>query len=44
VEVDKPLGEQGHYLHPELFNAAPEMAIGATAQQSAQLVGNGGSR
>jgi hypothetical protein len=29
VEVDKPAQEQGRYLHPELFGAAPEQAIGA---------------
>jgi len=28
VEEDKPPQEQGHYLHPELFGAAPEKAIG----------------
>ena len=31
TEVDKPLQEQGHYLHPELFNAGPELAIGGAA-------------
>ncbi len=44
VEVDKPLAEQGHYLHPELFNASPEMAIGAAAQHLPPSVENGGSR
>ncbi len=28
VEEDKPAQDQGHYLHPELFGAAPELAIG----------------
>jgi hypothetical protein len=28
VEEDKPAAEQGHYLHPELFGAAAETAIG----------------
>ena len=27
VEEEKPLQEQGHYLHPELFGASPEQAI-----------------
>ena len=44
VEVEKPVREQGHYLHPDLFNASPELAIGAHSQDSAQPVGNGGSR
>ncbi len=51
VEVEKPVQEQGHYLHPELFNAPPELAIGAhstvheaASQESAQPVGSGGSR
>jgi hypothetical protein len=40
VEEDKPLEERGHYLHPELFGAPEELAIGAkaltiTASQSA---------
>ncbi len=29
VEVDKPPQEQGHYLHPELFGAPPEQAVGS---------------
>jgi hypothetical protein len=29
VEEYKPAQEQGHYLHPELFGAAPEAAIGS---------------
>jgi hypothetical protein len=28
VEEDKPPLEQGHYLHPELFGAGPEQAVG----------------
>jgi hypothetical protein len=28
VEEEKPAQEQGHYLHPELFGAGPEQAIG----------------
>lgn len=42
TEVDKPLTEQGHYLHPELFNAAPEQAVGAVPQPPASETG--GSR
>ena len=30
VEVQKPAEEQGHFLHPELFDAEPEMAIRST--------------
>ena len=40
VEEDKPLQEQGHYLHPELFGAPAELAIGsrpAVASQSPAL-------
>jgi len=29
TEVDKPLQEQGHYLHPEAFGVSPELAVGA---------------
>jgi hypothetical protein len=29
VEVDKPAGERGHYLRPELFGAPQDKAIGA---------------
>jgi trimeric autotransporter adhesin len=28
TEVEKPSQEQGRYLHPELFGAPPEMAVG----------------
>jgi hypothetical protein len=28
VEEDKPPQDQGHYLHPELFGAPPEQAVG----------------
>ena len=31
VEEDKPEQEQGHYLHPELFGAPPEQAVGYQA-------------
>jgi len=31
VEEEKPPQEQGHYLHPELFGAPPDKAIGAHA-------------
>ena len=29
VEVEKPAGERGHYLHPELFGASSDKAISA---------------
>jgi hypothetical protein len=29
VEVEKSAGERGHYLHPELFGASPDKALGA---------------
>jgi hypothetical protein len=29
VEVEKPIDERGHYLHPELFGASQDKAIGA---------------
>jgi hypothetical protein len=31
VEEEKPPQEQGHYLHPELFGAAPEREVGYQA-------------
>ena len=31
VEVQKPAGEQGHYLYPELFHASRELAGGNPA-------------
>lgn len=31
TEVDKPLQEQGHFLHPEAFGQSPELAIGPPA-------------
>ena len=31
VEEDKPPQDQGHYLHPELFGAGPEQAVGYQA-------------
>ena len=42
VEEDKPLQEQGYYLHPELFGASPERAVGyptaSPAMEHARLV------
>jgi hypothetical protein len=35
VEEDKPQQEQGHYLHPELFGAQPEQAVGYYEPSSA---------
>jgi hypothetical protein len=35
-EEQKPPSEQGHYLHPELFGAGPDQAIGASAALNAQ--------
>ena len=43
VEEEKPPQEQGHYLHPELFGAPPEQAVGyhtttsPTQAESAQM-------
>ena len=37
VEEEKPLREQGKYLHPELFGAGPEEAIGAGAPPTPTL-------
>jgi hypothetical protein len=34
VEEEKPRQEQGHYLHPELFGAGPELAVGYRAPAS----------
>jgi|HubBroStandDraft_4_1064222.scaffolds.fasta_scaffold01166_12 hypothetical protein len=34
VEVEKPSQEQGHYLHPELFGAQPQQAVGDPAPRS----------
>ena len=34
TEVEKPPQEQGHYLHPELFGAGPELAVGYDGSQS----------
>jgi hypothetical protein len=39
VEVEKPLEEQGRYLHPELFGAAPEQAVGYVAPSSLHPAG-----
>ncbi len=37
TEEVKPANEQGHYLHPELFGAGPDKAVGAaTAQGNAR--------
>jgi len=38
VEVEKPPQEQGHYLHPELFGAPTEQAIGYHAPPSGPRV------
>jgi trimeric autotransporter adhesin len=35
TEEDKPAGEQGHYLHPELFGAGPDQSIAHIAAPSA---------
>jgi trimeric autotransporter adhesin len=37
VEEDKPAQEKGHYLHPELFGASEEEAIGATRPPAVTL-------
>jgi hypothetical protein len=39
VEEEKPPREQGHYLHPELFGASPEQAIGMLAPMPAATAG-----
>jgi hypothetical protein len=40
VEVDKPEYERGHYLHPELFGASEEQAVGyGPAPPSAEAAG-----
>jgi hypothetical protein len=36
TEEEKPASEQGHYLHPELFGAAPEMGISASPHSDAE--------
>ena len=41
VEEEKPPQEQGRYLHPELFGAPPERAIGARAPSGAAPVMSG---
>ncbi len=47
TEETKPASEQGHYLHPELFGASPEQAIGASYKVRKQIqkdsAGSGGS-
>jgi trimeric autotransporter adhesin len=30
TEEEKPANEQGHYLHPELFGAGPDQAVGSS--------------
>ena len=35
VEETKPQDDQGHYLHPELFGASPEKAVGYHAPAAA---------
>ena len=37
VEEQKPVQEQGRYLHPELFGASPEQAIGASAPATTDI-------
>jgi len=37
-EQMKPPAEQGHYLHPELFGASPEQAIGYRGQDASKVV------
>jgi hypothetical protein len=37
VEEEKPALERGHYLHPELFGATEEEAIGATSHPAMTL-------
>jgi hypothetical protein len=32
TEVEKPPQDQGRYLHPELFGAGPEQAVGYNGQ------------
>jgi hypothetical protein len=39
VEVEKPREEQGRYLHPELFGAAPEQGVGYVAPSSLHPAG-----
>jgi hypothetical protein len=36
VEEDRPAQDQGHYLHPELFGAGPEQAVGYHAEAAMQ--------
>ena len=36
VEEEKPLAARGQYLHPELFGAPTEQAIGAVPRQLVQ--------
>jgi hypothetical protein len=44
TEVDKPLQEQGHYLHPEAFGGSPDIAIGthAVTPEAGEVAGTGG--
>ena len=39
VEVDKPAGEQGSFIHPELFGAPPSQSVAAVRHP---MVSNGG--
>jgi len=39
VEEEKPPQEQGRYLHPELFGAFPEQAIGMRTPSPATTAG-----
>jgi hypothetical protein len=36
VEEEKAPQDQGHYLHPELFGAGPEQAVGYHAEAATQ--------
>ena len=40
VEVEKPLQEQGHYLHPELFGASRDQQVGYIAPASTEPAGH----
>jgi hypothetical protein len=42
TEVEKPADEQGHYLHPELFGAPAELAVGYHDRTNATQAANSG--
>ena len=44
VEEDKPSQERGHYLHPELFGATAQQAIGAAIMQHGAAATPGGTK